>query len=107
MQSAIRSDNMIDLLLKPLERILEYREFLERLLSWADRKQTSDFEILGKATRRIGRLANYIEKYKYGIYNKNEMNKVQRFLKDQSNVLAPDRFIVRRGMMTRRVSGWA
>merc|ERR1719204_2769027 len=54
-------------------------------------------------TRRV---AAYIEKYKYGICNQNEMNKVQKFLGDQCDILAPDRAIVRRGMMTRRTSSW-
>merc|ERR1719204_190633 len=54
-------------------------------------------------TRRV---AAYIEKYKYGICNQNEMNKVQKFLSDQCDILAPDRAIVRRGIMIRRNSGW-
>jgi len=100
------NDDMVDLILTPLNRILDYRDFLNKLLSWTDMSQTSDYELLGKAARRIGRVANYIEKYKYGICNQNEMNKVQKFLNDQCDILAPERAIVRRGMMTRRTSGW-
>jgi len=105
-RSIRQNEDMIDLLLYPLERIVDYSKFLSKLYSWADRNQTSDYELLGKASRRIGRVATYIEKYKYGICNRNEMNKVQRFLNDQCDILAPDRSIIRRGMMIRRTSGW-
>jgi len=105
-QSARPNDDMVDLILTPLNRMLDYRDFLNTLLSWTDKTQTSDYEILGKAARRIGRVSNYIEKYKYGICNQNEMNKVQKFLGDQCDILAPERAIVRRGMMIRRTSGW-
>jgi len=100
------NDDMMDLLLIPLERMLDYRDFLNKLLSWGDRKMSNDYELLGKAARRIGRVAAYIEKYRYGIRNQNEMNKVQKFLRDQCDILSPDRAIVRRGMMIRRSSGW-
>jgi len=100
-----RNDDMVDLLLYPLDRILHYRDFLTILFTWADKTQTSDYDLLGKASRRIGRVATYIEKYKYGICNQNEMNKVQKFLSNQCDILAPERAIVRRGVMTRRTSG--
>jgi len=100
------NDDMVNLLLTPLSRILDYRDFLAQLYSWTDRTQTTDYELLGKASRRIGRVAAYIEKYKYGICNQNEMNQVQKFLSDQCDILAPDRAIVRRGLMIRRTSGW-
>jgi len=100
------NEDMVDLLLTPLERMLDYRDFLNKLYSWGDRTMTTDYELLGKAARRIGRVAAYIEKYSYGIYNQNEMNKVQKFLGDQCDILSPNRFIVRRGMMIRRSSGW-
>jgi len=105
-RSSRENVDMMDLLLTPLERIREYKTFLETLLSWTDRTQTTDWEVLGKAARRIGRVASYIEKYKYGISNQNEMNKVQRFLGDQCDILAPERAIVRRGMMMSRCGGW-
>jgi len=105
-RSSRQNVDMIDLLLTPLERIREYKNFLDTLLSWTDRSQTTDYEVLGKASRRIGRVAAYIEKYKYGISNQNEMNKVQRFLGDQCDILAPDRAIIRRGMMMSRNASW-
>jgi len=105
-ESSRKNDDMFDLLLYPLNRILHYRSFLNNLFAWADKTQTTDYELLGKASRRIGRVSTYIEKYKYGICNQNEMNKVQKFLRDQCDILAPERHIVRRGMMIRRTSGW-
>jgi len=104
--NSAQDDDMITLILTPLERLLEYRDFLCKLYGWTDRTQTSDFELLGKASRRIGRVATYIERYKFGICNQNEMNQVQKFLSDQCDILAPDRSIIRRGMMIRRTSGW-
>jgi len=103
--STRRNDDMVDLLLYPLDRILHYRDFLNILFNWADKTQTSDYDLLGKASRRISRVSAYIEKYKYGICNQNEMNKVQKFLSNQCDILAPERAIVRRGVMTRRTSG--
>jgi len=100
-----RNDDMVDLLLYPLDRIMHYRDFLKKLFAWADKTQTTEYELLGKASRRIGRVSVYIEKYKYGICNQNEMNKVQKFLNNQCDILAPERAIVRRGVMTRRTSG--
>jgi len=103
--STRRNDDMVDLLLYPLDRILHYRDFLNILFNWADKTQTSDYDLLGKASRRISRVSAYIEKYKYGICNQNEMNKVQKFLSNQCDILAPERAIVRRGVMTRRTTG--
>jgi len=100
-------EEMVDLLLTPLQRMLDYRDFLKKLHSWGDRSMSADYELLGKAARRIGRVAAYIEKYRYGICNQNEMNKVQKFLNKQCDILAPHRSIVRRGMMMKRSSGWA
>merc|ERR1719320_745999 len=104
-ESTRQGEDMVNLMLAPLDRILDYRDFLGQLYSWADRTQ-SDYDLLGKASRRIGRVATYIEKYKYGICNQNEMNQVQQFLKDECDILAPDRSIIRRGLMIRRTSGW-
>jgi len=107
-QKSVRpNDGMMDLLLIPLERMLDYRDFLNKLYSWGDRTMLSEYELLGKAARRIGRVAAHIEKHRNGICNQNEMNKIQKFLRDQCDILAPDRVIVRRGMMFRRSSGWA
>merc|ERR1719513_322286 len=105
-RSTIPNKEMMDLLLTPLERMLDYRDFLNKLYSWGDKSMTTDYDLLGKAARRIGRVAAYIEKYKYGIINQNEMNKVQKFLSDQCDILSPERSIIRRGMMVRRSSGW-
>jgi len=105
-RSLCKSDDMVDLLLVPLTRIKEYKEFLEQLYEWADESCGLDYEYLGKASRRIGRVANYIEKYKYGIYNRNEMNKIQKFLNHQCDIFAPNRRIVRRGLITQKTSGW-
>jgi len=41
-----------------------------------------------------------------GIWNRNEMNKIQQFLGSQCDIIAPYRKIVRRGMMIRRTSGF-
>jgi len=98
-QSKRRKDNMIDLLLVPLNRIQEYKKFLDQMYEWGDKSKEADYEFLGKASRRIGRVASYIGQYKHGISNRNEMNKVQLFVGSQCSVLHPNRLIVRRGMM--------
>jgi len=98
-QSKRRKDNMVDLLLVPLDRIQDYKNFLDQLHEWGDNTQIADYEFLGKASRRIGRVASYIGQYKHGISNRNEMNKVQLFVGNQCYVLNPNRLIVRRGMM--------
>jgi len=104
-QSKRKGHDLIDLLLTPLDRMLDYKDFLNRLLRSIDKTKALHYDILSKASRRIGRVATYIEKYKYGICNQNEMNKVQLFLGDQCNILPPYRFIIRRGMMMLRTSG--
>jgi len=105
-KSARKKDDMIDLLLVPLDRITDYRDFLTTLYGYADKSHKTDYEYLGKASRRIGRIARYIEEYKYGISNRHEMNKVQCFLGNKCDILNPTRRIVRRGMMIRRTTGW-
>jgi len=99
-------DDMTDLLLVPLDRIIDYHDFLTTLYLWADSNQRDDYIFLGKAKRRIGRVAKYIETYKHGILNRNEMNKIQTFLGKQCEILSVRRRIVRRGMMIRRTTGW-
>lgn len=101
-RSKRRADNMVDLLLVPLDRIQDYKNFLDQLYEWSDKSQVADYEFLGKASRRIGRVASYIAQYKHGISNKNEMNKVQLFVGTQCSVLHPKRLVVRRGMMSCR-----
>jgi len=98
---------MVDLLLVPLDRIMACKKFLDKLTAWGDKEQNDDFVILAKAMRRMGRVANYMEKYKYGISNMNEMNKVQQFLRRQCDIICPGRKIIRRGTMIRRTTGWA
>jgi len=97
----------VDLFLTPLERMSDYKRFLDQLYEWGDTSQKADYEFLGKAARRIGRIADHIERYRYGIYNRNELNKVQTFVGKQFDILTPNRRIVRRGMIIRRTTGWA
>jgi len=100
------NDNMVDLLLVPLDRIMDYKNFLGKLLLWADQNQGAEYVFLGKASRRIGRVADYIGRHKGGILNRNEMNKVQQFLSKQCNILTEKRRIIRRGLMIRRTTSW-
>jgi len=104
--SRFKKDNMFDLLLAPLDRIVEYKTFLNKLQEWADKKQTIKFSILAKATRRVGRVSHHIERYKEAIVNSSEMNKVQWFLKSQCAIFSPNRVIIRRGAMLGRTTGW-
>jgi len=100
------NDCLGDLLLLPLHRISDYKEFLDKLYDWADKNQEADYAYLGKALRRIGRITNYIGKYKGDICNRNEMNTVQQFLGKQCNIINNKRRIIRRGLMIRRTTGW-
>jgi len=105
-KSKCPDDEMIDLILEPLDRITDYRDFLNSLVKLADERHAEAYQLITKAERRIGRVADYIEKYKYGIHNRSEMNKVQRFLGKQCDIFFSNRRIVRRGLMIRRTSGW-
>lgn len=105
-KSSRNKDDMVDLLLIPLDRIMDYKEFLDKLHGWADQDKGADYVYLGKAARRIGRIANYIAKHRGGIWNRNEMNKVQQFLSKQCNILTAKRRIIRRGLMIRRTTSW-
>merc|ERR1719193_727998 len=106
-RSRRKKDDMVDLLLVPLDRITDCKLFLDQLCQWADSEQQDNFTALKKASRRISRIADYIERYKYGISNRNEMNKVQQFLDRQCDIISPNRIIIRRGTMIRRTTGWA
>jgi len=106
-RSKCELEDMFDLLLYPLDRVSDYKVFLDKLCKLADEGQQVDYEYLSKAARRIGRISNYIEKYKYWIFNRSEMNRVQRFLDHQWDILAPHRRIIRRGIMVRRSMGWS
>lgn len=99
-------DDMMDLIISPMFRLKEYKTFIDKLYGWADETQETDYLFLGRASRRIGRVVDWIEKHKHSIINKNEMNKVQWFLDDQCNILSPNRRIVRRGMIIRRTTSW-
>jgi len=100
------NDDMMDLIVTPLDRMKDYRDFLDNLYRYADKAQDSDYTFLGKASRRIGRIVDWIEMYKHTIINRNEMNKVQQFLEKQCTIISPKRRIVRRGLMTRRTTSW-
>jgi len=105
-KSKCPDDEMIDLILEPLDRITDYKDFLNILVKFADERHAEAYQLITKAARRIGRVADYIEKFKYGILNRSEMNKVQQFLGKQCDIFVPNRRIVRRGLMIRRTSGW-
>jgi len=95
----LQHQDMMSMLFTPLNRIGRYKDLLDQLLNLADKTQKTEYEILRTASRRIGRLTNYIEKYKFGIANYNEMNKVQLFLDETYKVLAPWRSIIHWGVM--------
>jgi len=105
-KSKLPNHDMIDLLLSPLDRMSDYKMFLDRLYEWTDEKQAGAYNLICKAKRRFEKLAMYIEKYKFGISNQIEMTRVQQFLSKQCHILIPSRRIVRRGTMIRRTSGW-
>jgi len=100
------NDDMMDLILSPMDRIKDYKEFIDNLYGLADKTQEPDYLFLGKASRRIGRIVSWIEMYKHNIINENEMNKVQQFLDTQCSIISPHRRIVRRGLMIRRTTTW-
>ena len=72
----------------------------------ADKGLAMESEILAMASRRVGRIAEYIDAYRHAITNRNEMNMVQVLLGKQCNILGNKRRIIRRGIITRRTSGW-
>lgn len=106
-KSRRQKDEMVDLLLKPLDRIIEYKHFFKKLCSFADKTQTAEYDFLVRASKSISRAATYIEQYKCGIRNRSEMNKIQRFLGDQCNVFGAKRSIIRQGKMYSQTKGWA
>merc|ERR550534_356977 len=101
-----KQDDVIDMLLCPLNRIVEYNQFLEKIWEFADNTEKVKDGYLARALRKIGKIAKNIERYKFGIFNRNEMNKVQQFLGDQWNILHPMRRVIRRGTMVQQISGW-
>jgi len=98
--------DLTELFWNPLSRIEVYKNFLDEVCILADKSQKEDHIQLEKATRRIGRLATYIGKYKHEIINRFEMNRVQVYLGQQCSVIVPHRRIIRRGMVTRRTTTW-
>jgi len=95
-----------DLLIAPLKRILEYRDFFDKLNEWGDESQ-GEARYLGKAARRLGRIAKYVEQHKERIENACELNKVQHIIGDQCDLLrSPQRQFLHRGVMIRRTTGW-
>jgi len=101
-----KQDDVIDMLLSPLNRIVEYNQFLQKIWEFADKTEKVKDDHLAKALRKIGKIAKNVERYKYGIFNRNEMNKVQQFLGDQWKILHPMRRVIRRGTMVQQISGW-
>jgi len=106
-KSSRKWDDLSDLLLVPLGRICEYKIFLKQLFKWANSTKKAEYDVLGKAMRRIGRIADHVDKYRHDILNQCEMNKIQTFMGRQCDILSPNRRLVRRGMLIRRKVGWA
>jgi len=98
-------EEMIDLILIPLDRMMEYQEFLEKLYGFSDNSHETNYEFLGKAVRRIGRIATYIGAHIVGIKNRSEMNKAQMFFGKKNDILLPNRYIVRKGRLNCKVGG--
>jgi len=106
-KSSRKWDDLSDLLLVPLGRIWEYKIFLNKLFTWANSSKKAEYDVLGKALRRVGRIADHVDKYRHDILNQCEMNKIQTFMGRQCDILSPNRRLVRRGMLIRRKVGWA
>jgi len=98
-------EELVDLILIPLDRMMEYKEFLEKLYDFSDSSHETNYEFLGKAVRRIGRIAKYIEPHKIGIKNRSEMNKAQQFFGKKNDILLPNRYILRKGKLKCKVGG--
>jgi len=98
--------DIYDLLIAPLNRIVEYRDFFDKLCEWGDEGQ-EDYRFIAKAARRVGRIAKFIELYKERIENACELNKVQHMIGDQCDLLlSRQRRFLCRGVMIRRTTGW-
>merc|ERR1719233_2719169 len=105
-QTRLKTDmpniEMVDMILAPLERVRVYNNLLTRLYVWCDQKHAKEYDMIGKASRRVGRLAAYIGKYEWGIRNMHEMNKAQLFLGVQHQIIVSHRHLIRYGPMIRR-----
>jgi len=105
MSSNFPEEELVDLIMIPLDRMMEYQEFLEKLYDFSDNSHETNYEYLGKAVRRIGRIAKHIGAYKVGIKNMSEMNKAQRFFGKKNDILLPNRYILRKGKLICKVGG--
>jgi len=105
-RSSLTRNDLADLVITPINRIMDYEAFVVKLCEWADKARVEDYQYFAKAARRIGRVAKYIDSYRHGIINRCEMNRVQQYLGKQVKIIHPNRSIIRRGMLTRRMSGW-
>merc|ERR1719419_690289 len=92
--------NLVCLLIVPLDRMLEYKVFLDNLRGMADNTKGS-YKWLDKAARRISRVALHIKKCRGTINNFYEMYRIQVYMSGQVNILVDKRRILRRGMMIR------
>jgi len=106
-RSTHESDDLVDLLLLPLARVVEWKHMLEKLLEMADRTKVQSFAFISQALTTVARVATHIEKYKSGIVNKSEMNKIQLFLGRQCTIFGSDRSVICRGSLVCRTQGWA
>jgi len=93
------------LLMIPLDRIIEYKLFLDNLLVMAN-KSNETYHYLVKAARRLGRVASWIKANRVVITNLHEIYRVQLYLRGQVNIIVDRRRIIRRGMIIRRTEGW-
>jgi len=105
-RSRLTRNDLADLVITPINRIMDYEAFVAKLYEWADKAKAEEYQYFAKAARRMGRVAKYIDSYRHGIINRCEMNRVQQYLGKQVKILHPNRSIIRRGMITRRMSGW-
>jgi len=97
--------DLVGLLMVPLDRIQEYKMFLDNLKEMADKTKRS-YKWLDKAARRIRRVALHVQKFRTVINNFYEMYRIQVYMSGQVNILVDKRRIIRRGMMIRRTGGW-
>merc|ERR1719233_1584383 len=104
-KSNFKPYDLTALLLVPLDRIMEYKVFLDNLLVMAD-KSHEMYRYLAKAAKRIGRVSSWVEKHRFVVNNLYEIYRVQLYLGGQVNVLLDGRRILRRGMIIRRTEGW-
>ena len=63
---------MVDLLLVPLDRIVDYKNLLDKLYEYADKIHAMNYRFLGEAAKNLSKIATAIEAEKYDISNKNE-----------------------------------